>query len=106
MVDYLPIIWLEYIFMRNQFSTLDIVKALSIPRERLRDWMNNGFVAPTTSSEGQGTKAVFGRDDIYLVALFVDLLKKGFKRNKASDLIGKTSEILKKNGSSSSAKRR
>jgi hypothetical protein len=85
--------------MRNQFSTLDIVKYLGVPRERLRDWMNNGFVVPTISSKGQGTKAVFTRDDIYLVALFVDFLKKGFKRNRASELIRRTSEILKKNGS-------
>ena len=85
--------------MRNQFSTLDVVKFLGVPRERLRDWMNNGFVVPTISSKGQGTKAVFTRDDIYLVALFVDLLKKGFKRNRASEFIGKTSEILKKKGS-------
>ncbi len=89
--------------MRDKFSTLDIVKALSIPRERLRDWMNNGFVVPTTKSEGQGTKAIFTRDDIYLVALFVDLLKKGFKRDRASDLIRKASEVLKKNGSESLA---
>ena len=89
--------------MRNQFSTLDIVKALGVPRERLRDWMNNGFVVPTISSKGQGTKAVFTRDDIYLVALFVDLLKKGFKRSRASELIGKASKILKKNGSQSLA---
>jgi DNA-binding transcriptional MerR regulator len=89
--------------MRDKFSTLDIVKALSIPRERLRDWMNNGFVVPTTRSEGQGTKAIFTRDDIYLVALFVDLRKKGFKRDGASDLIRKTSEVLRKNGSESLA---
>jgi hypothetical protein len=85
--------------MRNRFSTLDIVKALSIHRERLRDWMNNGFVVPTTRSEGQGTKAIFTRDDMYMVALFVDLLNKGFKRDKASDLIRKASEVLKNNGS-------
>ena len=85
--------------MRDKFSTLDIVKALSVHRERLRDWMNNGFVVPTIRSEGQGTKAVFTREDIYLVALFVDFLKKGFKRDRASDLIRKASEILKKNGS-------
>ena len=89
--------------MRDKFSTLDIVKALGIPRERLRDWMNHGFVVPTTRSEGQGTKAVFTRDDIYLVALFVDLLKKGFKRDRASDLIRKASEIVRKNGSKSVA---
>jgi len=83
--------------MREKFSTLDIVKALGIPRERLRDWMNNGFVIPTISSQGQGTKAVFTRNDVYLAALFVDLLKKGFKRYNASDLVRRTSAILKKN---------
>ena len=99
MVDNLPIIEMELKFMRNQFSTLDIVKSIGVPRERLRDWMNNGFVWPTISSKGQGTKAVFTRDDVYLVALFVDLLEKGFKRDRASGFIGKTSEILKKKGS-------
>ena len=89
--------------MRNDFSTLDIVKALSIPRERLRDWMNNGFVVPTIKSEGQGTKAIFTRNDIYLVAFFVDLLKKGFKRYRASDLIKKASGAFKRNGSKSPA---
>jgi len=97
MVGKLPTICMELVFMREKFSTLDIVKALSIPRERLRDWMNNGFVIPTISSQGQGTKAVFTRNDVYLAALFVDLLKKGFKRYNASDLIRKTSAILKKN---------
>jgi hypothetical protein len=96
-VGNLPTISMEHVFMRENFSTLDIVKALSIPRERLRDWMNNGFVIPTISSQGQGTKAVFTRNDVYLAALFVDLLKKGFKRYNASDLIRKTSAILKKN---------
>jgi hypothetical protein len=61
--------------------------------------MNNGFIVPATKSKGQGTKAIFTRNDVYMVALFVDLLNKGFKRYKASDLIRKTSEVLKKNGS-------
>jgi hypothetical protein len=103
MVGNLPTNSIELNFMQDTFSTLDIVKALRIPRERLRDWMKNGFVVPTILSQGQGTKAVFTRDDIYLAALFMDLLKKGFKRNRASDLIRKTSEILKKNRSKSLA---
>jgi len=70
--------------MRDEFSTLDIVKALDIPRERLRDWMNKGFVKPTTPAEGQGTKAIFTRGDVYCVALFQRLLEVGFKREDAS----------------------
>ncbi|MBC8466720.1 MAG: MerR family transcriptional regulator [Deltaproteobacteria bacterium] len=69
--------------MRTDFSTLDIVKALGIPRERLREWMNRGFVKPTIDAKGQGTKATFTVEDIYLVALFRHLVDKGIKRFNA-----------------------
>ena len=73
--------------MRDEFSTLDIVKALKIPRERLRDWMNQGFVKPTIPAEGQGTKAVFTRTDVYLLALFRHLVNSGFKRDMAAFIL-------------------
>jgi hypothetical protein len=69
--------------MKNEFSTLDIVRGLNIPRERLRDWMNRGFVRPTQEAQGQGTKAVFTRFDICLVALFRNLVEMGFNRKLA-----------------------
>lgn len=73
--------------MRQKFSTLDIVKALGIPRERLRDWMNRGFIVPTQQAEGQGTKAIFSRIEVYGVALFQKLLKWGFGRQFAARFI-------------------
>lgn len=79
--------------MRNEYSTLDIVKALEIPRERLRDWMNKGFIKPTIPAEGQGTRAVFTRSDVYAVALFQNLIEVGFKRSQASDFIYKLEKI-------------
>lgn len=93
--------------MRNEFSTFDIVKALGIPRERLKDWMNNGFVKPTIPATGQGTKAVFTRVDLYFTELFRDLLNRGFKRERAADFTRKISEILKskKEGPEEGAKR-
>jgi hypothetical protein len=75
--------------MRNEFSTLDIVAAIGIPRERLRDWMNRGFVVPSISAKGQGTKAVFTRNDIYYLAVFDKLLQYGLKRKTASSLVRK-----------------
>jgi hypothetical protein len=75
--------------MKREFSTLDIVKALKIPRERLRDWMNRGFVKPVISAAGQGTKAVFDLEDAYSVALFQNLLDSGFSRTEASRYVGK-----------------
>jgi hypothetical protein len=83
--------------MRDEFSTLDIVKTLEIPRERLRSWMKEGFVQPTISARGQGTKAVFRRHDIYAVALFNDLLNAGFRREIAASHIREFSKVFHKN---------
>jgi len=69
------------------YSTLDIVKALNIPRERLRDWMTRGFIKPSLPSTGKGTIAIFTKADIFGVALFGRLLEKGFKREVAAEYI-------------------
>lgn len=69
--------------MRDEFSTLDIVKALGIPRERLREWMTRSFIKPTISAQGQGTKASFSRLDVYCVELFRQLVEEGFDRDKS-----------------------
>jgi DNA-binding transcriptional MerR regulator len=72
---------------KDQFSTLDIVKAFKIPRERLREWVNRGFVHPTIPSKGLGTKAIFSRSDIYLIILFQRLLSLGLKRAEAAQFL-------------------
>ena len=73
--------------MRNEYSTLDIVKALEIPRERLRDWMSREFIIPSVQSEGQGTKAIFTRYDIYGIALFKKMVESGLSRTVAGDWV-------------------
>ena len=73
--------------MRQEFSTLNIVRALDIPMERLREWMVRGFIKPSRPSEGQGKKAVFTRADVYMVALFRELLNKGLSRKVAAAYI-------------------
>ena len=73
--------------MREDFSTFDINKTLEIPRERLRDWMVRGFVEPSIQAEGAGTRAVFDRVDVYLVALFQELLEGGLSRSMAAIFI-------------------
>jgi hypothetical protein len=77
----------EEIKMENEFSTLDIVKALQIPRERLRDWMNRSFIEPSVPADGQGTKAVFTLHDVYGVALFRALIDNGFNRETSSRFV-------------------
>jgi hypothetical protein len=74
--------------MKSAFSTLDIVKAFpKIQRERLRDWMNRGFIKPSVSANGQGTKASFTLQDVYGIALFQSLIDAGFNRSVASSFV-------------------
>lgn len=72
--------------MRDDFSTLDICKALEIERERLRSWMKEDFIEPTIPAEGAGTRASFTRRDVYMVAVFKALLEKGQSRISATHL--------------------
>ena len=71
--------------MHQKYSTLDIVRALKIPRERLRVWIDHGFISPYIQrAEGQGTKALFDRLDVYAIALFRKLLEMVLNRIDAS----------------------
>lgn len=82
--------------MRNEFSTLDIEKALDITRERLRDWVIRGYVAPTVPAAGQGTKATFTRFDIYGIELFRQLIEDGCNRDAAGGFVRQFIEREKK----------
>ena len=74
--------------MKEEFSTFDIIKSLEIPRERLKDWMNKGFIRPSVPAKGQGTKAVFTLLDVYSVALFVQLITLfGLHRKSAAEFV-------------------
>lgn len=70
---------------KTEFSTFDIIKALGIPRERLKDWMSKGYAKPSIPAKGKGTKAVFYRIDVYTIALFRHLVEdRHFTRDVAS----------------------
>ena len=73
--------------MKNEFSTFDLIKALKIPRERLREWMKRGYVHPSRKAEGQGDKASFTQDDVYSVELFRRLVDFGFSRDLAGEFV-------------------
>lgn len=73
--------------MIKGYSTLQIQKALNIPRERFRSWDKEGYVRPTIAAQGQGTKAIYTLDRVYCVALFQSLLNRGFSRKISSDLV-------------------
>ena len=66
------------------FTTKHLTKVLDLPMHRLRVWLLNGYVSPSIPSTGQGRKAYYFRSDFYVIALFMKLLAKGFKRKLAS----------------------
>lgn len=78
--------------MKNEFSTLDIVKALGVTRERLRDWINQSFINPHKAATGHGSKAIFTINEVYGIALFRFLVESGFNRSLAAQW---TSEFTK-----------
>lgn len=73
--------------MKKEFSTLEVVKALKIDRERLRDWMTRSFIVPSVSADGKGTKAIFTVHDIYGIELFRFLLNAGLSRSSAASYV-------------------
>lgn len=74
----------SYLASSRKFSTFDIIKALDIDRERLREWMNWGYIKPSQSAQGQGTRASFSILDVYGVEIFRNLVEAGFSREAAS----------------------
>lgn len=70
--------------MKADFSTFDVQKALGIPRERLRQWMDEKYISPSVAARGVGTRASFELIDVYRVALLDYLISRGFKRATAA----------------------
>jgi DNA-binding transcriptional MerR regulator len=80
------------------YSTLDIAKKLGIERERLRVWVDRGYIKPSIQkAEGQGTKSLFSHLDIYAIALFRHLVEKvRYPRDEASRFVERWVENAKK----------
>ena len=67
--------------MKTEFSTLDIVKLLNIPRERLREWIDRRYIRPSIKeAEGHGRKALFSLADLYRIEIFNRLTNVGLHR--------------------------
>lgn len=74
--------------MDTEFSTLDIVKLMGISRERLRVWMDKGFIRPSIQkAEKRGEKNLFSKVDLYIIGLFRYLLDKGLSWEVAGSYI-------------------
>jgi DNA-binding transcriptional MerR regulator len=76
---------------KEAFSTFEIREKLGIKVDRLKDWMNRGFISPSIQkASGQGTKNLFSRWDLYAIKLFQYLIDRGFSRKIAAECISHT----------------
>lgn len=69
------------------YSSFEIMRALEIPKEKLRDWIDRGFITASIPSPGRGRPAGFTKSDIYGLALFIQLLYYGFPRESAARMV-------------------
>ena len=68
----------------REFSTIDVVRILGIPRERLRYWIDNGIVVPTRTEEyRRGIKSIFTVPDLY----YMELIKESRLNKKAPTML-------------------
>ncbi|MCB2141197.1 hypothetical protein KQH27_00650 [bacterium] len=84
----------------DSFSTFDLCKQINIPRERLREWINRGYVRPSIQrAQGVGTKSLFSRIDAFSVILFKYLIEKlRVYRETAAQLVAKWLEQVNEEG--------
>ena len=79
----------------NRFSTNEVCEALGIKYQRLREWIDRGYVVPTWRAEGSGNRTAFSRQEVYLVALFMHLiLVEGFDRGLAGERVAAVGKYL------------
>ena len=76
------------------YTTTDISKHLGIKRERLKIWMSKGFITPSQTASGPGTKNLFSITDLYLLKLFASLVERGFPREEAAERLRMTRQFL------------
>lgn len=82
--------------MKDEFTTFDIINKLGIPRGRLREWMNEGFIVPSVQkAEGVGTKALFDRVDIVTIVIFKHLIEAHkIARSEAATIVKDWAKIV------------
>ena len=65
------------------YTSSDVDK-IGVKRERLKAWMEKGYIKPSIqSASGKGSKNIFSLWDLYMIRLFRRLVQLGFSRKDA-----------------------
>ena len=79
----------------NHMTTFDIADKLGIKRERLKNWLTEGYITPTFQVDiKRGKKSYFDRWQVYLIKFFAQLIEKGILRDVAASLIGESGPLV------------
>jgi len=68
-------------------TSIQIMEILSLPQERFRTWLKNGYIKPTYPAKKRGNAAKYTLADFYLIGTFNILVNSGHKRSTAAYLI-------------------
>jgi hypothetical protein len=69
------------------YSSSAVQKMLKVSKGTLQEWVDRGFVKPSKTGNGCGTRASWSEIDIVSVMLFQKLLSFGLDRKHAGDCV-------------------
>lgn len=76
--------------MREGYQLKDLRRVVEISPSRLQVWLENGWVQPSIQvASGYGTRNIYSRGDLYLVALFRQVVDMGLQRQRAGDFLAR-----------------
>jgi hypothetical protein len=76
------------------YSLGDVERILSdIPRRSVGDWFDQGLLVATQPARGKGTQRRLSRGDLMAIRVFNTLVKQGFSRKLAAQIVGDLPEI-------------
>jgi len=72
----------------ESFSTYDVAKLIGVSRSTVQQIVDRGvYVASIEEAEGKGTRNQFSREDVYRIAVILELNKLNIPQKKASEIV-------------------
>ena len=64
----------------------EVARILDVNKDRLRGWLNEGFITPSYKSSGTGIANLYSVDSLYKLLAFKDLVDSGISRAIAAEI--------------------
>lgn len=74
----------------EEYQLKDLMWVVEITAPRVQVWLEKGWVRPSVQvASGYGTRNIYSRGDLYLVALFRQVVDMGLQRQRAGDFLAR-----------------